>query len=166
MEVWKKINGFENYEISSEGRVKNGKGDILKTYEQHGYERLTLWKEKKGYNCRLHRLVAEAFIPNPENKKEVNHKRGKQDNTVNNLEWATPSENMRHSIAVGSNRFQVEIDMMHSDTGECLTFTNLRQAAKHFGLKSATMWGYSITGHWKGWIIERIVTERVGRKKI
>lgn len=169
-EVWKKIENHENYEISSHGRIRSHKGTILKTFQQHGYEKLTLWKkvndEKKGTNVRIHRLVAEAFIPNPLEKKEVNHKNGvKSDNRVENLEWATPKENMQHLLKIGGNRNQVEIHMMHSETGECLVFDTMSKAGQHFNLQRATIWGYSVTGHWNGWIIERVVTERRGKQK-
>jgi hypothetical protein len=166
-EVWKKIENHENYEISSHGRLRNNRGLIMKTTLQHGYKKITLWKcnngVKEGYNLRIHRLVAEAFIPNPEGKTQVNHLKEKTDNRVESLEWATASENMQHYLLHGGNRGQVEIHMMHSDTGETHVFPTQNAAAKHFGLKSATMWGYAIDGHWNGWIIERVLTGKIGR---
>jgi hypothetical protein len=172
VEHWRQIADHENYMISSLGNVMNiTTKRLLTSHEQHGYKKITLNYTIDGiirhFNLRIHRLVAEAFIPNPENKKEVNHKnRNKQDNTVENLEWATPSENMRHHNASGGNRHQVELQMMHSETGEVLVFSSLHEAGRHFNLKSATMWGYSITGRWNGWIIERVITNRMGRQKI
>ena len=111
-EVWLSVENWEDfYEVSSLGRVrslsrskKNGnnkylqKGKVLKLASfSNGYLFVQL-PDKPRKECRLvHRLVAEAFIPNPDNKKEVNHISGdKTDNRVVNLEWATRSENLIH----------------------------------------------------------------------
>ena len=107
MEQWKPIDGTDGkYEVSNLGRVRtNGKRPGL----------LTLTKQKSGYryamiqlsngkqkNCRVHRLVAEHFLPNPDNMKEVNHKDGNKDNNhVSNLEWCTRSHNVKHSFDTG-----------------------------------------------------------------
>ena len=110
MEVWKDIPGYEGlYQVSNLGRVKslprlryNGNTWYL-TKEivrkpcigEQGYERVTLSKDKVKKTHLVHRLVAIAFIPNPENKPEVNHIREfeKRNNCVDNLEWATSEEN-------------------------------------------------------------------------
>ena len=89
MEIWKRIKGFENlYQVSTEGRIKslgNGKSTnsttkqerILKTsISKTGYKKIKLFKDGKRYYFSVHRLVAENFIENKENKKEVNHKDG------------------------------------------------------------------------------------------
>jgi len=69
-----------------------------------GYKTLILYSGNVAKNKMIHRLVASAFIPNPENKKEVNHKDGnKLNNNVENLEWCTPSENQYHSHRTGLN---------------------------------------------------------------
>lgn len=107
MEQWKPIDGTDGkYEVSNLGHVRtNGKRPGL----------LTLTKQPKGYlyamiqlsngkqkNCRVHRLVAEYFLPNPDNMKEVNHKDGNKDNNhVSNLEWCTRSNNVKHSFDTG-----------------------------------------------------------------
>ena len=98
MEVWKKIKGFENYEISNEGRLKSlhfGKEIFRKSKPtKQGYVRFALCKNGKQFIFLAHRLVAEAFIENPEKKLCVNHKdENKANNNVLNLEWVTHKEN-------------------------------------------------------------------------
>ena len=104
IEIWKKIKDLP-YEISSLGRVRNLKGKILKTYIQNcGYEQIKVAFNKT--HKQIHRLVAEAFIANPENKKYVNHIDGnKLNNSVNNLEWCTNSENILHARRTGLNPY-------------------------------------------------------------
>lgn len=106
------IKDFNGYFVSDEGKIfsnvyhpiknKYKKYIKLKTEESNkGYLYLTLCKDKKHYQKSVHRLVAEAFIPNPDNKPEVNHKNGiKADNRVDNLEWVTGSENVKHRFNI------------------------------------------------------------------
>lgn len=107
MEKWKIITDFEDYEISSFGRVrshKNGKVKILKErLNRDGYVQYSLSDKNHVMRTkRANRLVAEAFIPNPENKPTVNHKDGdKTNNMVDNLEWATKKEQMNHAYELG-----------------------------------------------------------------
>lgn len=103
IENWKQINNLP-YEISSLGKVRNKQGKVLKTYIQNcGYEQI---KFTSGIHKQVHRLVAEAFIDNPLNKKYVNHKDGnKLNNTVDNLEWCTNSENILHARNTGLNPY-------------------------------------------------------------
>ena len=115
-EVWKSIEGYEGkYEISSLGRVKsltdkNGKKRelILKPrVSKNGYLYLNLWESSKGRAKKIHRLVAEAFLPNPENLPVVNHLNCvKTDNRVENLEWTTHSGNALHASQNGRLRDQ------------------------------------------------------------
>ena len=94
------IKGFENYLITEDGKVINSKtGRILKPdVIWDGYERVTLSKEGVTTRFRVHRLVAEHFIPNDDPaRNQVNHKDGdRRNNTVENLEWMTCKENINH----------------------------------------------------------------------
>lgn len=108
MEVWKDVKDYEgSYLVSDKGRVKSLiTGRILKPQCcGSGYLKVMLRVSYKVYkNAMIHRLVAEAFIPNPEQKKTVNHIDGnKCNNEVSNLEWATYSENLKHAYKSGLN---------------------------------------------------------------
>ncbi len=109
MEMWTSVNGFPLYMVSSMGRIRSLRnGRILKGgLDSDGYRTVLLYPETgKRKNVRWHRLVAEHFIPNPENKPQVNHKDGNKDNNqVDNLEWVTAQENVRHSHDTGLSDF-------------------------------------------------------------
>ena len=103
MEHWKQIDGFERYQVSSAGVVKKIDGGIMRQSDNgRGYYFVRLWNDdgmKKKY---IHRLVAEAFIDNPLNKKEVNHiDSNPSNNSVENLEWVSHKENMEHMVIQG-----------------------------------------------------------------
>lgn len=105
-EVWLPIKGFEDYtRISNFGRVwsikTNKERAVFKS--AGGYYHLDLFNDKKQHkNYTVHRLVAEAFIPNPNNLPYINHIDGnKLNNCVNNLEWCTPMHNARHAQKLG-----------------------------------------------------------------
>lgn len=102
-EILKDIVGYEGlYKVSNLGYVKGKKG-ILKPYiNLRGYYSVCLVKHNKPKTYRLHRIVAQAFIPNPDNKPQVNHIDGdKSNNKAENLEWCTQSENMKHAFRIG-----------------------------------------------------------------
>jgi hypothetical protein len=96
-ERWEKIKDYPNYSVSDLGRVRNDTtGRILKAYIRGGYVFVGL-SNLKTKTYPVHRLVASTFIPNSENKSQVNHKnKNRSDNNVNNLEWVTPLENNIH----------------------------------------------------------------------
>ena len=115
-EIWKVIPGFENYEISSHGRIKSKKRTIIhrgtecvlpeRFLKPHnngkGYYSTDLIKDKKLHKFYIHRLVATLFIPNPENKPWVNHlDNNPSNNHFDNLEWCTPQENVDWMITQG-----------------------------------------------------------------
>lgn len=123
-EIWKDIEGYEDlYQINNFGNVKRLKrlqmqkgrklieiqtNNILKpNISKGGYSRVWLFKNNIRKEFKLHRLIASHFIPNPENKTQINHKDGnKKNNDIPNLEWCTPSDNVKHSYKLGlaSNR--------------------------------------------------------------
>ena len=117
-EIWLSIEGYEGlYEVShlgrvrsvdrkveySDGRVVTKKGKILSiSAGANGYENVRLYKDKKAKNHSVHRLVAGAFVPNPDGKPQVNHKdRNPLNNDFENLEWVTHEENAKHAVETG-----------------------------------------------------------------
>lgn len=103
LEVFKPILSWEEYSVSTWGRVfSHRKGEFLiPETTSKGYLRVKLWKNAKATHKKVHRLVAEAFLPNPLGKPQVNHIDGnKQNNSVTNLEWVTDEENKLHASNV------------------------------------------------------------------
>lgn len=118
MEIWKDAKNYEGYyEVSNLGRVRRKLGEtiykdgrvakfsetILKQgFNKKGYLRVYLSVKSKKITRSVHRLVAETFIENPENKETVNHiDCNKENNTIENLEWLTNKENMQHAFKNG-----------------------------------------------------------------
>jgi hypothetical protein len=134
-EVWKNIVGFENYEVSSFGNVRNKKtGRVLKACNHGGYYYNVLSKDGKCVSHSVHRLVCEAFISNVENKQHVNHKdKNSLNNHINNLEWMTPQENSIHrSFGVKQTTNQnLAINRIDTETNENLeTYNSIDDASK------------------------------------
>lgn len=118
-EKWETVRDFPNYMISSESRVLRKDTLRMKSlcYNKRfrfRYVRLHNEANTQGINVPIYRLKAIAFIPNPENKREVNHKTGdRMDEDINVLEWATPSENMKHSFDFGLGKGQFKKGLGH-----------------------------------------------------
>ena len=103
--VWMPVLGFEGlYEISNLGKVRNHKGETLKQGIKRTnctcYKLVNLWKDGRYYKKYVHRLIAEAFIPNPDNLPMVNHKdEDGTNNSIDNLEWCTREYNVNYGTA-------------------------------------------------------------------
>lgn len=104
-ERWETIKDFPNYLISSESRVMNKttlKFVAIVQNKRHKHRAIRLWNNGKTRMLKVYRLKAIAFIENPENKPQVNHKYGdRMDEDLNVLEWSTAKENMKHSFRTG-----------------------------------------------------------------
>ena len=103
MERWSQIPNT-HYSISSEGRVRNDETNKMKSMDatSDGYHKVDLYSNGKRTSVRVHRLVAEAFIPNPNELPQINHIDGnKENNNVKNLEWVNNSQNMIHAYRTG-----------------------------------------------------------------
>lgn len=172
-EIWKDISGYEGYyQVSNQGRVRSldrtiphnlfpGKtrklcGHIMKTNSKDEYVSVSLCKDGCVYSAVVHRLVATAFIPNPENKPQVNHIDGnKHNNAVENLEWVTDVENKHHAIETGLNdksswftseRAKEEGEkwnVLQRKPVRCIEtseeFPSIKACAQHFNITSSTI---------------------------
>ena len=102
-EIWRAVDGFINYEISSHGRARNAiTGKIMKPTLNKGYLRICLMKDKKKHNILIHRMIAIAFVENkdPENRIYIDHiDNNKLNNSCLNLRWATSEEN-NHNLSI------------------------------------------------------------------
>lgn len=98
-----RIGNYFGYKIQSDGTIYGKRGSIMKSrLNDKGYPCVNLEINRKNYCKRIHRIVAETFIPNPENKPFVNHKdRNRANSNISNLEWCTASENVKHSVSNG-----------------------------------------------------------------
>lgn len=120
-ENWKSIPGFDKYEVSTLGNIRNAKTKrhLAKFQAHNGYERMTLRKDGKYASIDVHRCVALAFLDNPENKRTVNHKnRVRNDNRVENLEWATYQEQAVHAQGEYIDQYSSQYFKPNSIEGE------------------------------------------------
>jgi hypothetical protein len=182
-EIWKPIKGYEGlYEVSNIGKVKSLErsvtakdGRVLPVFEKilrqnktkatdrHPTQRyaVELWKDNKRKRMMVHRLVAEAFLDNPEGKPQVNHKDGDpSNNNVSNLEWATNGENLKHAYDndLHTKHNTKAIVATNKLTGVQLMFESVAEAARYFnvteGAVRAPLRGYGKAKTCCGYIIQ------------
>jgi len=161
VEEWKVLPGFLNYEVSTKGRIRSmdrsvnhfkggfalKKGKLrAPTVSNSGYLLVRLWVDGKGKNFLIHRLVALAFIPNDGNKPCVNHIDGiKTNNTVENLEWASYSDNIIHAHANGLCKktrssakfglhFKKRIRAVNIQTNKEIIFDSINECSTNLGI--------------------------------
>lgn len=147
--TWKKIKQNENYSINEAGEVRNDLTGRLKTTYvnvQNGYVYVDLWKDNKSKKFTIHRLLAEAFIPNPLNKPTLDHKDGnRKNNSLDNLRWASYSEQNSRFDEVGVRSQKIKVSHYREerkkrggghvrwlDIDMVLYFDRISDAAKHF----------------------------------
>ena len=146
MEVWKDVVGYEGlYQVSNYGRLKR----VFKNKKEHlltgkkdkdGYIQVILSRNQKKKHCRLHRLVAETFIPNPNDKPVVNHKdKNVLNNTVDNLEWATVSENTKHGYETGRSVHGRSVIQYTKNMEYVACWKSIEKAARVLGVDQANI---------------------------
>ena len=144
-EVWKDVVGFEGlYRVSDKGKVhsvarkdsigrKCGERMLTPRYDKDGYLRVTLHKNGKHKTRFIHRLVAGAFVPNPNGYSEINHRdENKVNNYANNLEWCTREYNNNYGTRSGrsAQAQSKKVRAVNVKTGEVLTFNSTREAGR------------------------------------
>ena len=142
-EVWRDVKGYEGYyQVSNKGNVysverKDSRGNkcggrtLKPRYDKRGYFKVGLYKNGKMQNKLIHRLVTEAFIPNPENLPEVNHRdEVKTNNELSNLEWCDKSYNASYGTRIERIRQKQskKVKAVNVETGEALTFSSVKEA--------------------------------------
>lgn len=157
MEVWKEIEGWPGYKVSTDGRISGPRSKILKPVKgNNGYMKVTLSVNGKRQDKRVNRLVAEAFIGNPENYPVVmHHDNNPENNNVTNLSWGTYSDNNkwmyicdRHPINLNDeqrekaySKRRVPIIAINCTTGDRIEFVSQHEAARELGVSQQHIWG-------------------------
>lgn len=157
MEQWETIKGYENYQISTLGNVKNIiSGSLLKPQNNgKGYQHVCLYdKNHKGKLIMVHRLVAQTFIPNPNNLPQVNHKdENKKNNCVDNLEWCDSNYNINygtHNERIGLNNPRRRKIYSIDSNGNTIHYDSIRAAVKYWKEKGVILNPSGITHVLKG----------------
>ena len=146
----KPIEGFENYLIYDDGRVWSIKRSrfLKQETKKDGYLRVGLYKNDKIYHKYIHRLVAEAFISNPNNLPEVNHKdENKENNNVDNLEWMTSLDNTNYGTCIqrrteklinniGKSKMVLQYD---KNMNKIDAFPSIKEAERQTGLANTNI---------------------------
>jgi hypothetical protein len=141
---------FPNYVVGTAGTVVNLKTlkPLKHMITRKGYHLVALYKDGKRYYKSVARLVAQAFIPNPDNKPEINHKDGNKDNnTSNNLEWMTTKENIHHAMDNGlrvrsevCGRAKVGVYAIDFSTGKYLgSYDSISEAAREYAVSQGNI---------------------------
>ena len=158
MEEWRPIADTGRYEVSSLGNFRRiGSTENIVPTTANGYKRVSYRHNGRACHKRLHRLVAEAFVPNPDplTKTQVNHLNGKLDNRACNLEWCSPKENMAHWIAM-RDRKPPPVRVRITDGIVSEEFDSLNKAARAHGVALSTIWSAMFSGRFRGLRIERV----------
>lgn len=140
MELWIQSKEFPDYEVSSNGRVRNIKtGRIMKTnISDKGYERVSLRKDNKPYTKPVHRLVGDAFFDGDHDGLDINHIDGnKTNNFVGNLEWCTRKENIQHAYATGLKEEPRRTKVRVVETGRI--YNSVLECSKDTGCDRSTI---------------------------
>lgn len=155
-EYWRTIPSFPVYSASNYGRIRNdGTGRIMHTYlNTRGYPSLSLRKDNKQIQQSVHRLVAEAFLGGPHHGLDVNHIDGdKTNNCVENLEWCTRLENVRHAVRTGLRPGPRRKAVRIIETGD--VFVSIQACAEYFGVNPAGLrYALEHSGFYHGYHVE------------
>lgn len=169
-EFWKDIEDYEGYyQVSDLGNVKSiRRNKILKPSNQgQGYLQVVLCKSGKNKHCRVHRLVAQAFIDNPYNLSDVNHRNeNKSDNNVNNLEWITNKDN--NNYGTRNERLSIPIVQLNKEGSLITKWKSGMEVEREKGISRANISkcckGQSQTSGGFKWMFEKDYYELIRRK--
>ena len=144
VETFVKIDGFENYEVSNLGKVRNMKsGRVLKPrLHKNGYLMHGLYENNKQKQLYLHRIIATAFMDNPEAKPQVNHiDENKLNNDLSNLEWCTEKENIIHGTRTkrASEKLSQKVIQLDLNDNILSVFKSMRKAERETGVSRSSI---------------------------